>query len=492
MGTFEYQTELPHTPRDAFAWFTRAGALVRLWPPFAGSVEQEPSDGLRPGSESLVRVGAPGWPGLAGASIGSMLPNRLRPELPWRARHTQLDPGRSFTDVMVSGPMAAWSHRHVFSVGPLGTSMLDTVEYTLPPILNNPLLRSSVLSELTRIFGYRADQLRADLDFHQAWARAPLTIAVTGASGLIGRQVCALLEGGGHRVLRFVRRPARDRDEISWDPDRGALAPEALAQCDAVVHLAGHPIGGRFTTDNKRKILESRRSGTALLADTLATVASDGRARSLVSASAIGYYGAQPHEPAPGHKITALREDSPAGTDFLAEVTRVWEAQCEPAAEAGVRVVNVRTGLVLSPAGGLLTRFLPLYLAGVGGPLGSSQWQSWIGIDDIASIYAFAIFNEEVAGPINAVAPNPVTARQFATTLGKVLHRPSLVPVPALGPRLLLGAEGARELAQADMRISSARLESLGYRFRHRNLEAQLRHVLGYASPVRWADKKAS
>ncbi|MDN6657812.1 MAG: DUF1731 domain-containing protein, partial [Acidipropionibacterium jensenii] len=147
--------------------------------------------------------------------------------------------------------------------------------------------------------------------------------------------------------------------------------------------------------------------------------------------------------------------------------------------DAGVRVVNVRTGLVLTPAGGLLAQFLPLYLAGVGGPLGDREQQSWIGIDDIVSIYAFALLNDRVEGPVNAVAPEPVSARQFATTLGRVLHRPSLVPVPSLGPALLLGPEGAREIAQADQRVSSAHLEGLGYQFRHRDLESQLRHVLG-------------
>ncbi|WP_027587521.1 TIGR01777 family oxidoreductase [Acidipropionibacterium thoenii] len=485
MNRFESHTPLPYQRSEVFDWFARPGALVRLWPPFGGSVRRQPSDGLNPGSEALLAVGLPGRPGLAGAALASTLPGGLRAELPWRARHTQLDPGHSFTDVMVSGPLAAWHHHHEFSDDPAGTLMHDIVDYELPGPLNSPLLARAVGvdAELARVFAYRAEQLRADLALHHPYLGAdPLTVAVTGASGLIGSQVCALLESGGHRVIRLVRGGAHGDDEISWDPASGTLDPDALAGCDAVVHLAGYPIGGRFTAATKDKILESRRDGTALIARTLAELASDGRARTLVSASAIGYYGAHPHaaERAAGAEATPLTEQDAAGNDFLSTVAQVWESACRPAADAGVRVVNVRTGLVLTAAGGLLTQFLPLYLAGVGGPLGDRQWQSWIGIDDIASIYLFALLNPQVAGPINAVAPEPVTARQFATTLGEVLHRPSRVPVPSFGPALLLGSEGAEELAAADQRVSSSRLESLGYRFRHRHLKAQLRHVLGY------------
>ena len=503
MAIFEYHSHLPQPRTEVFDWFSRPGAIVRLWPPFGGRVRRPPSDGLNPGSQTLLSVGLPGRAGLAGtalsAVVGSRIPGSPRAEVPWRARHTQLDPGRSFTDVMESGPLASWRHHHSFSDEGPGCQMRDTVEYSLPaPLANRCAARAlDVPAELSRIFDYRTAQLKDDLALHHTFRDvAPLTVAVTGATGLIGTQLCALLESGGHRVLRMVRHRPRHDGEIQWDPASGTLNPEDLAGCDAVVHLAGHPIGGRFTEENKRKILESRRTGTDLVARTLAELASDGRTRTLVSASAIGYYGAHPHHPNPsrdahdpqggpdsqgsgdGLPRPLTEQDSP-GDDFLAQVTWVWEEACRPASDAGVRVVNVRTGLVLTPAGGLLAQFLPLYLAGVGGPLGDREQQSWIGIDDIVSIYAFALLNDRVEGPVNAVAPEPVSARQFATTLGRVLHRPSLVPVPSLGPALLLGPEGAREIAQADQRVSSAHLESLGYQFRHRDLESQLRHVLG-------------
>jgi uncharacterized protein (TIGR01777 family) len=508
MAVFEYTTTLPQPRDEVFAWFTRPGALVRLSPPFSGSVRREPTDGINIGSTAVLGIGAPGALGLgvgAAAGVASAmlpLPAWARPEIPWHARHTRLEPGRSFTDVMDSGPLARWEHTHTFEDaapaghGAAGTVMRDRIEFELPLASKLPGDKATAWTEerfsreLERIFRYREHQLRADLRFHALHSGEPRTVVVSGASGLIGRQVCALLTGGGHRVLRLVRRPANGPDEIQWDPDSGALDAEALRGCDAVIHLAGHPIGGRFTPETKQKILASRTVATSLLARTLAVLAEDGRQRTLVSASGIGYYGASPHHRSDGlpegttpsaSPPAPLAEDAPAGDDFLAQVCVAWEDACGHAREAGVRVVNIRTGLVQSPAGGILQRFLPLFVAGVGGRLGDDAWQSWIGIDDIAGLYAFAVLEGGAAGPVNAVAPEPVTARAYAKTLAAVLRRPAAIPVPAFGPRLLLGEQGARELAGADQRVSSAKAESWGYEFRHRTLEAALRHVLGKA-----------
>lgn len=492
MATFNLQTVLP-VPRDeAFAWFARDGALVRLWPPFGGSIRQEPSDGLNPGSEAVMSVAAPGALGLAASALATTVSSPLRPEARWLARYTQLDPGWSFTDLMVSGPFRSWHHRHTFADLGQGTVMTDVVTYDPPAPLANRWGQALVTKELEHIFAYRGRQVVADLEFHRALNDRRQTVAVTGASGLIGTQLCALLETGGHRVLRAVRRPVRVAEEIFWDPEAGTIDQSALEACDAVVHLAGHPIGGRFSPENKRRILDSRRKGTALVAEALANIAGDGKVRTLVAASAIGYYGAQPHAAERARALPAqpLTEGAPAGEDFLAQVCRAWENECLVAARAGVRVVNIRTGLVLTPAGGLLARFLPIYLAGIGGPLGREQWQSWVGVDDIVSIHAFAVLNQAIEGPLNAVAPHPVTASEFAATLSRVLHRPSQLPVPAFVPHLLLGAEGARELAGADQLVSSSHVEKLGYRFRHRDLETQLRHALA-REPFRASDSRS-
>ncbi|MGA7203992.1 MAG: TIGR01777 family oxidoreductase [Specibacter sp.] len=494
MPTFRHTTALPFPRADVFTWFTRPGALARLTPSFFGTVLAEPSDGINPGSTAALGVGAPGgfgmWLGAASGTVQGLLPERLRglnavrPQLRWDALHTELVPGERFTDVMTNGPVTSWTHRHDFADGPVpgSTVMTDTVSYEIPPVPPTGWVGKRFEEELERMFKFRGRQLEGDLAFHRDHPGRQLTIAVTGASGMIGAQVCALLSGGGHRVVPLVRRPPRNASEIFWDPATGTLDAQSLAGCDAVVNLAGRSIGGRFTTKTKDEIYRSRILGTALLSGKLAQLASDGVARTLVSASAVGYYGAAPHDASVHHgqrDSRALVEDDPAGTDFLAQVCRDWEAACRPAEDAGLRVVNVRTGVVQSAAGGVLQRLLPLYLAGVGGPLGKDAWQSWIGIDDIAGIYAHAVLSSTLSGPVNGVAPHPVTAEQYAHTLGSVLHRPAAVKVPALGPRLLLGKQGAAELALADQRVSSAKVEADGYTFRHESLDAALRHILG-------------
>lgn len=494
MHTFRHTTVLPFPRAEVFTWFTRPGALVRLTPSFLGSVIAEPGDGINPGSTASMGVGAPGglgmWLGAALGTVQGVLPeglrslNAVRPQLRWDALHTELVPDESFTDVMTSGPLTSWTHHHAFADGPApgSTVMTDTVGYEMPPVPPREWAMRRFEAELGRMFAYRARQLEDDLAFHRAHPGRPLTVAVTGASGLIGTQLCALLTGGGHTVVKLVRRAPRGAGEIFWDPSTGTLDAQSLAGCDAVVHLAGHAIGGRFTAKTKDAIYRSRIQGTALLSEKLALLASDGVPRTLVSGSAVGYYGASPHDPAGHHgqpSSRALEESDPCGTDFLAQVCFDWEAACRPAADAGLRVVNVRTGVVQSAAGGVLQRLLPLYLAGVGGPLGRGQWQSWIGIDDIAGIFAHAVLSASLDGPANAVAPHPVTAEQYARILGGVLHRPSAVRVPAAGPRLLLGRQGAAELALADQRVSSAKVAGDGYQFRHESLGAALRHILG-------------
>lgn len=494
MATFSYTTHLPFAREEVFEWFTRPGALHRLSAPYMGTIRQEPDHGIECGSRAVMDIAAPGTFGAglqAAVGLGAAmlhLPSRVQATLPWHALHTELEPGTHFADIMESGPLKSWEHSHNFedilADGAPGTVMTDSVHYELPLLKKLPWNKAIEWSEeafertLRQIFAFREANLRADLEFHARYDATPRTIAVAGASGLIGTQLCALLSGGGHRVLKLVRDPqaATSAGHIYWNPEAGELDGEKLREVDAVVNLAGHTIGGRFTAATKEKILQSRVKGTSLLARTLATLSDDGRERSLICASAIGYYGAAPHG---GSAAKALTEEAPCGADFLASVCSAWEVACAPARDAGIRVVNVRTGIVQSPAGGVLRQLLPLYALGVGGPLGSKQHQSWIGIDDMAGIYAHAVLTPELTGPINAVAPNPVTAAQYSATLGRVLRRPAAIPVPAIAPQLLLGPQGARELALADQLISSVKLEESGYVFRHRELEPALRHVLG-------------
>ncbi|WP_447925210.1 TIGR01777 family oxidoreductase [Georgenia muralis] len=481
MAHIEHSTALPYPRERVFAWFERPGALVRLTPPFAGSVLSEPDDGLRDGSEARLAVGAPGvlGTGLGALAAALPLPSALpgwlrRGQVESTGRHDSYDPPRGFR-VTTTGPFGRIVHEHRFVESDGGGTVLhESVDVVAPR--ESDLVAGTLVPTLRRVLEYRAVQLRDDLAFYAAHADAgPRTIAVAGASGLIGTQLCALLSVGGHRVLRLVRRPAETSDEISWDPAAGRLDPEALRDVDAVVNLAGRSIGGRFTAAAKDEILTSRAEGTLLIARALADLAGDGRRRAFVCASGIGYYGTDPHGDGDDAPLT---EDSPSGAGFLALVCREWEGATEPAEKAGVRVVNVRTGLVQSPAEGSLSRLLPLFAVGLGGPLDREQWQSWISVDDVVSVYAHAVLTDDLAGPLNAVGPEPVRGAEYARTLGKVLRRPALVPVPSFGPRLVVGSEGAQELAYASQRVSSDRLEASGYTFRHRTLGAALRHVL--------------
>jgi uncharacterized protein (TIGR01777 family) len=295
----------------------------------------------------------------------------------------------------------------------------------------------------------------------------PLRVAVAGSSGLLGTELSRRLETEGHAVLRLVRRPPRGEGEAQWDPAAGRIDAAALEGVDAVVNLAGENVGERWTEERKRRIRASRVDATRLLAEALAGLAQ--KPRVLVNASAVGFYGSRGDE--------RLDEMSAPGDDFLAGVVRDWEAATAPAAEAGIRVVLPRFGVVLTARGGALARMLTPFRLGVGGTLGGGrQWMSWISLDDAVDVIVRALRDERMAGPVNAVA-GAVTNEEFARTLGRVLRRPALVPVPAFALRLLFGemAEGTVLVSQ---RVEHRRLTQLGHSFRHPELEAALRAAL--------------
>lgn len=295
------------------------------------------------------------------------------------------------------------------------------------------------------------------------------TIAITGASGLIGTALTAHLTARGDRVLPFTRSGSAGPDSISWNPATGAIEAEKLVGVDAVVHLAGAGIGDKRWTDNyKREILESRTKSTALLAETMASL--DNGPKVLLSGSAIGFYG---------ESLTAeFTEDSPAGSGFLAEVCVLWEAATEAASKAGLRVAHLRTGIVLSPEGGALKKLLPLFKLGAGGRMGSGrQWQSWISIDDEVAAIDY-LLGANVTGAVNLTAPQPVTQAEFTKTLARVLRRPSLLPVPSFGPKILLGGELADALLFTGQKVLPNVLSASGYSFIHSDLESALRSLL--------------
>lgn len=296
-------------------------------------------------------------------------------------------------------------------------------------------------------------------------------IAITGASGLIGATLVPLLTGGGHQVTRLVRRAAAPGEAV-WDPAQG-IDPAALETIDAVVHLAGENIAAaRWSAAVKQRIRESRVRGTRVLCEALAK--SPGAVKVLVCASAIGFYGHRGDE--------ELTEESAAGTGFLAEVVRDWEAATGPARAAGIRVVNLRFGVILSSQGGALAKMLLPFKLGAGGCVGTGrQYWSWISIDDAAGAIVYSLMTGSLSGPVNAVAPRPATNREFTKTLGRVLRRPTFLPMPAFAARLALG-EMADDLLLASTRVVPWQLDRAGYAFRHPALEAALRHVLGAES----------
>ncbi len=291
---------------------------------------------------------------------------------------------------------------------------------------------------------------------------SPLTIAISGSSGLIGTALTTRLRADGHTVMPMVRTTARE-GEIHYDPRAGQLDPEHLIGVDAIVHLAGAGIGDRrWTAAYRREILESRTLSTSLIARSMAEVVNRGGPRTLLSGSAIGFYGATDDQ--------ELNERSDAGDGFLADVCREWEAATSPADDAGIRVAHLRTGIVLSPAGGALKKLLPLFRFGLGGRMGSGrQWQSWISIDDQVGAIAF-LLTADISGPVNLTAPTPVTNSEFTKVLAEALSRPALLPIPSFGPRLLLGRALADALLFTGQRVLPDRLTEAGFSFEHSTL----------------------
>lgn len=438
---------VPAEREFVWEWHTRPGSLTRLSPPFVPMVPNRQAERLSDGTTVFS------------------LPAGLK----WVARHdlSGYHRGHQFVDVCTNAPFKAvanWRHAHEFADHPDGTLITDRVSTRLPA------------STLSAMFAYRQHQLVGDVLAMQR-ARgftapeeltAPLTIAMTGSRGLIGRALTAQLQTMGHEVIQLVRNEPK-LGQRHWDPRYPA--PELLDGVDVLVHLAGEPISGRFNDAHKAAVRDSRIEPTQLLSQ---LVADSPTCRRLISASGIGYYGADRGE-------ESLFEDSEPGEGFVADVVQDWEGATAPAAEGGARVANIRTGLVLSGRGGVLPPLRTLFSAGLGGNFGDGNfWMSWIAIDDITDIYIRAILDEQLTGPVNAVAPNAVINRDLVTALSHELHRPAFIQIPALGPKMLLGKEGAAELAMANQHVRPGVLSDLGHHFRYPTVSPALAHELGY------------
>jgi hypothetical protein len=458
---FERRTRIAVPAERLGAWHFRAGAIHRLIPPWERiEVEQEASplvDGAR--ARIIIRKGP------------------IRTKLV--AIHSEVDPPRQFVDTQESGPFAAWRHVHRFQPADTADASVleDSIRYRMPlGALGRILLGRPMSREIARQFAFRHARTRHDLlrhaEFSARFGDAPMRVGVTGASGLVGRQLCAFLSTGGHEVVRFVRGAPRHASERRWDPrdiERG-VDPASVADLDCVVHLAGAGIADRrWSEARKREIRESRVLGTAAIARGIARAKTPPRA--FVSSSAIGFYGDRGDE--------WVDERSARGAGFLADICEAWETATAEARDAGVRTVHLRTGVVLTAAGGALAKMLPAFLAGAGGPIGSGrQGFSWISLDDLLSAIVFAARDEGLAGPVNTVAPDAPSQREFARVLGRVVRRPSFAPLPAFVVKILFGEMGERALLEGAF-VRPAALGEAGFRFAYPTLEDALRLELG-------------
>jgi uncharacterized protein (TIGR01777 family) len=361
---------------------------------------------------------------------------------------------------------------------------------TLNEIVASPLINK----KLNQMFGYRHLLTRDDLLVHATANKIrgndrPMTIGITGSSGFIGSSLIPFLTTGGHRVIRFIRHPTSDDDKldlknvksIQWNPSSSYTDISSLSdnnhQMDAVVNLAGENIFGRWTKEKKKRVFDSRVNTTRSLCKLLSSL--DKPPKVLVSASATGYYGDRGDAVITEESsFSAPSASSPV--NFLSDICRNWEEATQIARESGIRVVNLRLGIILSSSGGMLLKILPIFKLGLGGRIGNgNQYMSWIGLDDLLGQILYVIADESISGPVNAVSPNPVTNTDFTTTLGTVLSRPTILSIPESIIKLVLGEELANAAILSSTRVIPKRLIKIGYKFRFPHLESVLRYTLG-------------
>lgn len=464
-STFTRSVRIERPATEVFAWHERPGAFERLAPPWRELQVIARDGGIRDGATVSLRTKiGPAW-------------------VRWDVEHRDYIEGVQFRDVQRRGPFAHWEHWH--RVEPVGDGracvLTDEITYRLPfGRLGRWGGGAFVRAELERLFDYRHAITKADVELTSRYISVrPMTFLIAGASGLVGRSLTAFLQTQGHAVIRLVRRATAEADEVFWNPAANELDPQAVRGVDVVVNLSGEGVAdARWSPARKDAILRSRIDSTRTLVAAISGVKQERhRPFALISASAVGIYGNRGDE--------VLDESAARGAGFLADVCEAWEREAVSADALGVRVVELRTGVVLTPAGGALARLLPVFKAGLGGRLGGGRrWMSWISIDDLVGAIYHAVLDRRCDGPVNAVAPQAVTNSEFTRTLARVLRRPAVLPVP---PAVLRAAFGgmADETLLAGARVTPGKLHEAGYAFRHENVETALRHELGRARSER-------
>lgn len=457
---FDKQSEIPASAKVVFAWHERPGAFYRLTPPWVSM--------KIPGKHVAI----------ANGQISELI-IKLGPfAITWKLAYQDYIPNEQFRDVMSSGPFAYWNHLHrVESIGSTKSHMIDHVEYVLPfGKLGRFFGRKWIQQFLLKMFNYRHRILTGDIaDMHKYGNFKPLRILITGSSGLIGSALKPYLTAMGHQVICLVRQDSDPQfDRILWDPENNLIDVKYLEHLDAVIHLAGENLNGRrWNKKYKSKIYNSRVKGTNLLASTLKQLKHPPKV--LITASAIGFYGNRHGE--------VVTEESLGGVGFLANLTKDWELETEQVRARGIRLVNLRFGVVLTPAGEALAKMLLPFQMGLGGTVGrGEQSLSWVAIDDVLGAIYHGISCKELDGPVNVVAPEPCTNQKLTKTLGAVLKRPTFFRIPKLILRILYG-EVVNETLFVSTSAKPVKLQNTGYEFRFPKLEPALRHILGKEIP---------
>lgn len=459
----EFSQIIPCDAAYLYDWHNMPKALDRLIPPWERVMVNKHPERLENGSEVDIKL-----------LLGPL-------GLKWNLEIHDVVKGKQFCDSQISGPFSKWTHKHQMQeLNDENSLLVESVGFKMP-IFHSLGSKYYAINKLKRLFKYRFQVITNDIKRHYRYKeKVNMKILVVGASGLVGSALVDFLSSGGHQVLTLSRSEAKNENEVTWTvPDESIPGEiknkERLEGLDVVVHLAGENIASkRWTESQKQKIRDSRVKGTEFLVNELVSL--ENPPKTLICASAIGYYG--------DSQDSLFDEQSNSADDFLSNTCKEWEDATLAAKEKGIRVVNTRIGVVLDPRDGALAKMLPIFQIGAGGNLGNGkQWMSWVALDDVVGAIHHCIMNEDISGPVNLVAPEPIQNKEFTKILSKVLFRPALFPAPAFALKLALG-EMAEALLLSSTKVDSKVLRNTGYEFSYPNLERALRHMLGKAEKV--------
>lgn len=448
------KSTFPVSAQLLYNYHAQDGALARLIPPWDKVTILNRHGGLGEGGKTDLKL-----------HLGPF-------STTFEAHHLKAIEGVMFEDSQHKGPFQSWHHSHYFENSSKGGVLTDHVRYQLPFHQFLPsCIKNYVRHSLERTFNYRHKILEHDLKRHTQYSTRPLSILISGASGVLGRELIPFLTVGGHKVWTLVRRkPEPNSHEIFWNPAEGIIDIGAIPKIDAVIHLAGEYIGlGRWSDDKKREVIESRKRGTHLLSRTIADLQEPPAV--FLSSSAIGYYG--------DCNTTVVDEKQPPGNGFMAEVCDAWEKATQPAIDAGIRTVQLRMGVALSARGGALQKLLQIAPIGFPKSFGNGkQYTSWISIEDMLAAMLHCICTDNVSGPINITAPTPVTNEELLYTLAKLKKKPIFPRVPVSYLTFFYG-EMAKEIALSSCRVSAEKLINSGFVFEHNTLLEAIKPQLG-------------